>query len=437
MARAGDLRAGSAGALVSVVVSEGGRRGVARIDRSRLPEPILAGAPRRFMLSPAWARRAGTPIRRFIRIDAEPTPDDLAFVAEALTRCDDAGDALAAAITQDRTVTMKQSRTALADGIGAVPDAPEALRTFFDAIERKPDWVDDALMRRGAEVCRRGGVNSLDVLGSALLAGYRSSATTDLLVRTGRLNGDGARRRVGETVKRWYECVQPGGMDRDGQGWQLTVHVRLMHAMINRHYARSDDWSVADWGLPINQADQSATYELFCSFYLMGMRSLGMPISRDDGRAVMHLWRYIGWLMGVDDRFLALDEQDGRRKLYHVLLTSPAPDEHAVTLARALVDSRLTLDYGRLRTLRRRFQYQKIRSVSAAHIGRVGLAELGLGFALPWYAAVRIPANFVKHTAARIVPGGSGWLLRRSEREQYRGMMRHFPGERAEVARHP
>ncbi len=410
---------------------------MARIDRSRLPEPILEGAPRRFMLSPEWARRAGAPIRRFIRIDPEPTPDDLAFVAEALTRCDDAGDALAAAITQDRTVTMKQFRAALGGGIGAVPDAPAALRTFFDVIGRRPDWVDDALLRRGAEVCRRGGVNSLDVLGSALLAGYRSSATTDLLVRTGRLNGEGARRRVGETVKWWYECVQPGGMERGGQGWQLTVHVRVMHAMINRHYARDDDWSVDDWGLPINQADQSATYELFCSFYLMGMRSLGMPIGRADGHAVMHLWRYIGWLMGVDDRFLAVDEQDGRRKLYHVLLTSPGPDEHTVTLARALVDSRLSLDFGRLRALRRRFQYQKIRSVAAAHVGRVGLAELGLGFALPWYVALRIPANFVKHTAARVVPGGRAWLLRRGEREQYRGMMQHFPGERAEVGRQP
>ena len=389
------------------------------------------------MLSPEWARRAGASIRRFIRIDPEPTPDDLARIADALMQCDDAGDSLAAAITEDRTVTMAQFRSALASGIDSVPDAPAALRAFFDSIERRPDWVDDALLRRGAEVCRRGGVNSLDVLGSALLAGYRSSATTDLLVRTGRLNGDGARRRVGETVKWWYECVQSGGMERGGQGWQLTVHVRLMHALINRHYVARDDWNVEDWGLPINQADQSATYELFCSFYLMGMRSLGMPIGRADGHAVMHLWRYIGWLMGVDERFLALDEQDGRRKLYHVLLTSPAPDEHAVTLARALVDSRLTLDYGHLRTVRRRFQYQKIRSVSAAHIGRAGLEELGLGFALPWYAAVRIPASFVKHTAARIVPGGNAWLLRRGEREQYRGMMRHFPGERAEVARQP
>ena len=79
-----------------------------------------------------------------------------------------------------------------------MPDAPDALRDFFAHLAPRPGWVDPALLRKGAGVCLEAGLSSLDVLGdSSLMGGYRSSATTEVLVVTGRLVGAATNRRPG------------------------------------------------------------------------------------------------------------------------------------------------------------------------------------------------------------------------------------------------
>ena len=52
----------------------------------------------------------------------------------------------------------------------------------------------------------------------------------------------------------------------------------------------------------------------------------------------MHLWCYVGWLLGVDDRWLPHTERQGRRLLYHFLANDPPPDANSVALARALIE---------------------------------------------------------------------------------------------------
>src|SRR5690606_3874693 len=83
-------------------------------------------------------------------------------------------------------VTMAQFRRALAGGIASVPDAPPALRDFFDEVEREPEWLDRARVEEGAQTYRRFGQNAQDVLLQlSLVGGYRFGGPTDLLVATG------------------------------------------------------------------------------------------------------------------------------------------------------------------------------------------------------------------------------------------------------------
>lgn len=374
--------------------------------------------PRRFDMSPQWARRAARPVRRFVPGDPTPTPQERQRLARALLQGDEVADRLAAAIRVDRTVSMRQVRLAIEQGIDAVVDAPAPLREFFELLEPRPSWVDEHLLRKGAEVCLQTGLTSLDVLGdSSLMGGYRSSATTAVLVGTGQLLDGRVNRRVGETSQWWHECVRPGGMDRDGLGWQLTVHVRLMHAMVNRRFLETGDWDVEDWGLPVNQYDQAGTLALFSTSYLISIRALGVPVTRREGAAVMHLWRYIGWLMGVDGQWLTDSEGTGRRNFYHAMLLSPGPDEGSRALAQALAESHLRTRFTRMRWLRQRFEYQKHLSLVSLFQGRAGMSELGLPRSLPWYPALAIPRNAVKHIAARLVPGGRRWLRERADRQ--------------------
>ncbi|MCH5642712.1 hypothetical protein [Gordonia sp. ABSL49_1] len=53
------------------------------------------------------------------------------------------------------------------------------------------------------------------------------------------MSGNTTKRRLGET-QTWAIAVgRPGGMLRDSDGWKLTVHVRLMHALVNDAFERN------------------------------------------------------------------------------------------------------------------------------------------------------------------------------------------------------
>ncbi|NKT03471.1 DUF2236 domain-containing protein, partial [Rhodococcus hoagii] len=40
---------------------------------------------------------------------------------------------------------------------------------------------------------------------------------------------------------------------------------------------------------------------------------------------MLHLWCYVGWLMGVDRRWLPFDERAGLRMMYQIARASPQP----------------------------------------------------------------------------------------------------------------
>ncbi|MFE3001799.1 oxygenase MpaB family protein [Nocardia sp. NPDC059246] len=389
--------------------------------------------PTRFYRDPEWSRSMAAPLKRFVKGPAEPGPAEWDLVATSLSKADTVGGDLAAAI-KARKVSMKLFRQALAKGVDTLEHAPEPLREFFTQLERRPDWVDDELLERGATVVRQCGRNGIDVITIGLLSGYRASATTDILVRTGGLRGSGTARRIGETATWWFECIQPGGLDRSAAGWQLTAHVRLMHAMVNQHFEAADDWDESAWGKPINQADLAGTYHLFCTSFLLMLRLLGMRIGSEDGYAVMHLWRYIGWLTGVDEELLGLDEQQARKKLFHLTLATPAGDANSPLLADSLIESRKHLNFGSYPELWRRYEYLRFRSLASFYLGLTGMRELGLRPVPPWYPIARGLRNLLVFNVLRALPGGDRQLTRLGERELDLVMREFWGKESASLA---
>ena len=202
-------------------------------------------------------------------------------------------------------VYMGQFKEALEHGVDAVPDCPNALRAFFAEVERVPAWLDWDLLNEGAAAYRRLGTNAADVmLQLSLIGGYRFGGPTDLLVETGGLTGRKTVRRLAETQKWAVAISQHEAMRRDGEGFKLTVHVRLMHALVNHQFETNGRWDIDQWGLPINQTDQAATLGLFNGALLLGVRLLGVRVTKSESRAIMHMWKYVGWLMGVDEDWL-------------------------------------------------------------------------------------------------------------------------------------
>ena len=145
-----------------------------------------------------------------------------------------------------------------------------------------------------------------------------------------------------------HAVAKPGAMRRDGEGFKLTVHVRAMHALINNRFEVDGRWDVDRWGLPINQTDQVGTLGLFNSTLLLGGRVLGRWVGAEDSRAVMHLWRYVGWLLGVNEDWLFDTEREQNAFNHHMLLIQDGQTPAGGALTAAIVDGEGRLDHGRL-----------------------------------------------------------------------------------------
>lgn len=374
--------------------------------------------------------RIGAPLRRFGRID-DVDPQLLDRIGRRMFARDEVGAALVRGMNKDRNdperVTMRQFHQALDHGIDTLPDAPPALREFFEVVDTVPDWVDWDLLEKDARAFRRMGRTRIDVLLQlALIGGYRFGGPPDLLVETGGLTGSTAMRRLGETQK-WGAAVgEPGGMRRHGDGYKLTVHVRAMHALVNHRFENNGRWDTEHWGLPINQTDQAATLGLFNGTLLIGMRALGYNIDRNESRAVMHLWKYIGWLMGVDQDWLFDTEREQHRFNYHVVLVQDDVTPAGAQLSRALVDGQRFLDYGRLSRLRGEYERLRLLSMLRFFLGPRGLEDLGLPSVLPIAVAPVIAANLVKSRILKRSPEGRRFLEYLGDRASRRELRLKF-----------
>lgn len=397
-------------------------------------ESANQSVPTRFGSARGWSDRFAAPLLLLAGPHARMSAAELGELAAALNERDEAVDRLVRAIREDHTVTMPQVRRALAEGVAAVPDAPAALREFFTGVERRPDWVDDALLARGAAAVRRIGPDAFDILAyGSLLGGYRTGGPLQPLLRSGRLTGGETLKRVGETGQWWLAVTSPGGLARHGQGWRLSVHVRIMHGFLNYQLERDPDWEWDFRGVPINQYDQAATLGTFSTSYLLHARQLGVRVPKRDSQAIMHLWSYVGWLMGVDERWLPYDERTGRRILGNIVANLSGPEPESRQLGEAVIGMHDTAaGAGPWRRV-----YERERALSVAtwlNLGW-GMRDVGQPIRPPWYPLLRIPANlFWSHLLGRL-PGAEGILDRRATRARGRQERFQYAGRRPPVAR--
>jgi len=362
--------------------------------------------PRRHGIDLAAGRRTARMVSWMIRGNPEPSEQRWRELGEALMHGDPAADRLLEWMHgHGMRAAMPLYQRAVADGIASIPDAPAPLREFFEHVERVPDWVDPTLVEQGQRLFQRMGRTADFALRDvALMGGYQASAFNKTLVLTGALNGGNAR-RVAETMQWVGDCTAVGGMLRGAPGYRSTLHVRLMHAMVRRRLRKLPDWDLGALGLPINQTDMAATYLAFCVVLLIIVRAMGVPVTRAEGHAEMHLWKYICWLMGVDERWLCDTENQGRILLYQMLLAQTPPDETSVQLGRALMNDGLREPWPT--RLRVRFEHARHLSVTRMFVGARGMRSLGLpSLVLPWYPLLSLPFTFAWHVAHRLMPGG-------------------------------
>ena len=206
----------------------------------------------------------------------------------------------------------------------ALREAPHALREFFEALERPPPFTfDPAKALPGSRAFyRQSDLFFVGLVLHSLITGLTEELSKAFYI-TGRTAGN--LRRVKQNTRHLVEVTLPGGLDRDGDGWKITVRIRLIHAQLRRLLTDSDEWDLSTEGVPLHMSHMALASTGFSAFNLESARMLGVRLTDEEAAGFMHIWRYVTWLLGVPEALLWETEEDAHRirAVAHALESPP------------------------------------------------------------------------------------------------------------------
>lgn len=298
---------------------------------------------------------------------------------------------------------------ALEHGVASVADAPASLKRLFAELETPPAWLDWKLVDRGAKVFRRYGPHLFSFAGAITLEGYLENSVAKPLAFTGAYNGESANRRFLETTAFWVDVSSDDGLRQGGAGLKTALRVRLMHVFVRKGLLNHESWNLDAWGVPLSQGDAILTLMGGSVAPGYGLKVLGYRPSREDIEAMLHFWRYVGHVMGVQPRWYPESIEDGMRLLFASFVKScKQSGDDGRDLAHSYVQSYAPLaDDGVLEHARKALDYRMELGYTAAFLPfgtfkRYELPEPGLWRLAPF---AQFPVIFAAETLRRNVPG--------------------------------
>ena len=224
------------------------------------------------------------------------------------------------------------------EGEEALRNAPDSLRKLFGEAATPPEWLDYATFAPAVRMFRR---NSQVILAAFVTGVLIESFTTNIAKSffiTGRVRDQGTR-RLGQNNRHMMEIFLPGGLYRQGDGWKLSVRIRIVHARLRHLLNSSEDWDTEAWGAPISAAHLGYAISAFSARLLKHMKTLGASYNDEEYASFMAVWRYSGHLMGIPETILFHDADDAL-KLYEIgLMCEPDSPIESVVMAHSLVNS--------------------------------------------------------------------------------------------------
>lgn len=195
-------------------------------------------------------------------------------------------------------------------------------QAFFADSERTPDWLDRDLLARGQKLALAFTPHYGLSLTHSLFSGALFARATLVIGSTGRI-GSNPQRRIQETGAFIAAILKPDGLEPGSLGFETTLRVRLLHGSIRSWLNRSPGFGEAYYGTPLDQTMLVMTLGLFDYLNLRSLVRLGLPLSDDDLRAHHHMWRYVGYLLGIDERLLT-ESVEQERELWSALVAHQA-----------------------------------------------------------------------------------------------------------------
>ena len=221
----------------------------------------------------------------------------------------------------------------------ALADAPLALREFFERIETPPPWFDPDSVHAG---CRAFHEYSDLFIPAFFVVTLQNAATliSKAFYTTGRVKTTHGLRRIRQNTRHFIEIMLPGALEPHGEGWKLSVRIRLVHAQVRRFIRVSGNWDEAEFGVPLSAAHLALSSANFSATMLWQAERLGARPGAESRASFMQIWRYASWLIGSPEPLLFEGDESRTAELHRIATAcEPPPGDESAVIANALVNA--------------------------------------------------------------------------------------------------
>lgn len=227
---------------------------------------------------------------------------------------------------------------------GMPDDAVASVQRYLRVGQKLPEWADAAKIERAEVLFWDYGALSCTLLFCASLPEcYQLPNLARVLHVAGQLEKH-TEHRIRAPAAMVFPVMMHGGLrDPNASGVAQVLKVRLIHAAIRHLILRGSPdkaldevgdlrfadgapiieplpssadsslhealhargWNTASMGLPCNQEELAYTLLTFSYVCLRSLRKLGIGLTPDDERAVLHAWNVVGHLLGIRRELMA------------------------------------------------------------------------------------------------------------------------------------
>ena len=253
---------------------------------------------------------------------------------------DPPADAVVAALAGlERSQAARFIQAGIENDERVLPEAPPELRDFFAGVGAPHDArFNRELARHGAAAFLKDSDMFLLSLVAVGLVENFATLIGQSFLSTG-YTTQASVQRLRQSLLQVIESMLPGGLERYGDGWRLTIRARLVHAQARRNLLLSGSWDTAAYGVPVSASHLAFATAAFSALVLRGLSQLGVHPTRQQRESYIHIWRYIGWLVGVPEELLLNSEAEGLALLRVARACEPPPNVDSIIMAHTLVNS--------------------------------------------------------------------------------------------------
>ena len=218
-------------------------------------------------------------------------------------------------------------------------DAPASLRDLIGSVSVMPEWFDRDLAMAGTRAFFRDAESVLSALAMAsLVEGFSTLISKSFRIRS-RITTNGVR-RLKQNMLQLVEQFMPGGLEPGGDGWKLSLRIRLVHAQSRKLIREGGgEWDSEAHGMPLSAAHMLLGAAAFSGRLMHHVDRIGGGFNTREREAYVHVWRWTGQIMGIPDAIMFHDEASARWTFEIGALCEPPPDEDAIIMANSIINS--------------------------------------------------------------------------------------------------